>query len=502
MVGNAMRHAQLTPLVAARITIVLVVFLLALTTVQSTFNKPSSAAVTKPVGMYTGRETPGAEHDPNAVELGTRFVVTVPGSIVAVRYYKAAGNTGRHTGTVWSPRGAVLAMVTFRPGARLGWQTATLSKPVHVKPGHTYLVSYHTNTGYYSQRQYAFANHRTLGASYIRGVAGVYRYGAHRRPTASWHRSAYYVDALFRAGSGTTSGNRSVSPSPTRVAVPAAGFPDASDSGVLGGTKFVGVPAEETSGTGWSWVGGVESCIHVTGDGAVLSRLAVAGCIEIYADNVTISDVDIKVDGDGEGWGIGVRGKVGATIEDTTIAPATPGHQLQVGIKDLTGSSTLTILRNDISGWSTGIQVSRGLVEDNYVHDPVYRAGDHTNGFTDDGGRYDGTMIVRHNTFLNTQDQADAISFFEDFGYVQNVVVENNLIAGGSYSLYAGHNDGGPATNHIVITGNHFSTRYFSLGGTFGPACCFDHGVGNVWSGNVWQDGAHAGQPVHAPYND
>lgn len=238
----------------------------------------------------------------------------------------------------------------------------------------------------------------------------------------------------------------------------------------------------------------------MTKSNAVVSDLVVSGCIEIYADGIVVKNVRVNVDGDG--WAIGVHGNSGVVVEDSTLAPATPGRQMQVGVKDITGSSTITVLRSDISGWSTGIQSSAGLVQDNYVHSPVFLPGDHTNGFTDNGGRDNGTMVVRHNTFLNSKDQTDAISLFEDFGRIQNVTVDNNLVAGGSYSVYAGHNDGGPTTNHVVVTNNHFSTRYSPAGGEFGPACCFDHGVGNVWTGNVWDDGPRAGEAIGPPYND
>jgi hypothetical protein len=275
-----------------------------------------------------------------------------------------------------------------------------------------------------------------------------------------------------------------------------AGFPDASDTGVPPGVALTRVPEDLSSGPGWSWVA-KDGCVHVNNAGTVLSDLAVSGCVEIYADNVIVKDSRITVDGDG--WAVGVRGFSGIVVQDVTMAPATPGRQMQVGVKDVTGSSSITVLRSDISGWSTGIQMSRGVVQDNYVHDPVLLPGDHINGFTDNGGRDDGTMVVRHNTFLNSVDQTDAISLFQDFGVIQDVVVDDNLLAGGSYSLYAGAGRFG-TTNHVSITNNHFSARYSSLGAAFGPVCCFDGaGTGNVWSGNVWADGPLAGTTIPAP---
>ena len=106
-------------------------------------------------------------------------------------------------------------------------------------------------------------------------------------------------------------------------------------------------------------------------------------------------------------------------------------------------------------------------------------------------------MVLRHNTFLNSFNQTDAISLFEDFGAINNVTVDNNLMAGGSFSLYAGGGTNMPSTN-IVVTNNRFSTRYMSTGGTYGPAAYWDTAPSNIWSGNVWYDGAKAGQGIPA----
>jgi hypothetical protein len=50
----------------------------------------------------------------------------------------------------------------------------------------------------------------------------------------------------------------------------------------------------------------------------------------------------------------------------------------------------------------------------------------------------------------------------------------------------------------VKITNNHFSTKYFPNGGSFSAVVGFcGRAPGNVWSGNVWADGAKAGQPVN-----
>jgi hypothetical protein len=106
------------------------------------------------------------------------------------------------------------------------------------------------------------------------------------------------------------------------------------------------------------------------------------------------------------------------------------------------------------------------------------------------------SLVIDHNTVLDPLDQTCAICLFSDFGQVQNVTIENNLLAGGDYALYGGlsGNEGASSTPGVRITGNVFSTVYFRGGGTFGPAAHV--WAGDVWSGNTWVDGPDAGQAV------
>jgi hypothetical protein len=235
--------------------------------------------------------------------------------------------------------------------------------------------------------------------------------------------------------------------------------------------------------------------LSVTADGAVLDGLDVDGWIAVHASNVTISRT--RAWNDGDWWVIGVYDAAqNVTIEDSTLSGR--GSLVAVGIKDVGGNSDINVYRNDISDWTTGIQMSRGEVIGNFVHDPQYIYGGHNNGFTDNGGRTDGSVLLKDNTFLNPLDQTDAISFFQDFGTIQNVTVDHNLMAGGSYCLYAGGGYKGTSSN-VSIINNQFSTRYFPECGVFGPTAGWDGGPGNVWSGNTWADGPKAGQVLNHP---
>ena len=76
------------------------------------------------------------------------------------------------------------------------------------------------------------------------------------------------------------------------------------------------------------------------------------------------------------------------TIEDSTISGRnTRRGRMMTGIKDIFGDSTgVRVLYDDISKFETGVQAETGLIEGNYIHDPGYIAGDHTNGVMSNGG--------------------------------------------------------------------------------------------------------------------
>jgi hypothetical protein len=165
-----------------------------------------------------------------------------------------------------------------------------------------------------------------------------------------------------------------------------------------------------------------------------------------------------------------------------------------VGVKDIYGDATgIRVLGNNIWHTATGVQMGAGLIADNYIHDVGYKSGDHVNGITVNGSAI--PLTIKHNTVFVNFNQTDAISLFEDFGVEANKVIKNNLVAGGSYTIYGGQNNGGPQTYNIRIVNNRFSRRFYSEGGQFGPAAYFSaSGPGNVWSGNIW-DGTEATIP-------
>jgi hypothetical protein len=184
-------------------------------------------AGTCPCSIWSAASTPGSidTADNSAVELGVRFRATVGGTINGIRFYKGVGNTGTHTGSLWSNTGTLLRTATFSSETGSGWQQVTFSSPVAVTANTTYVASYHTNTGNYGVNDDYFA---TTGVDSgplqalrdgVDGLNGVYRYGATSAfPNQSFQSANYWVDVVFVPGSGSDT-----TPPAIAITAPAAG---------------------------------------------------------------------------------------------------------------------------------------------------------------------------------------------------------------------------------------------------------------------------------------
>jgi hypothetical protein len=238
----------------------------------------------------------------------------------------------------------------------------------------------------------------------------------------------------------------------------------------------------------------VRGPIVVRANGAVLSNLDVRGDIVVQADNVTIRNTRV-VNTDRSDWGILQReGISGLTVLDSEVRGN--GHD-ELGAGILNEGGMLTVRRVEISAISDGIDSNQGLIEDSYIHDPKEFPGNHIDLVSAlDGPRPGMSFVIRHNTLLNSVGQTSAVALFQDFGLVHDIRVEQNLLAGGGYTVYGGGGRFGTPYN-VRITGNVFSRRLFPKGGYYGTNTAFvSHGHGNVWRDNVWEDTHAAVEPT------
>ena len=155
--------------------------------------------------LFSPGATPGTitENDPNAVNLGVKFQVSTNGTILGIRFYKGPQNTGVHTGDLWTTSGTLLASATFTNETASGWQQVNFSNPVSITAGTTYIASYETTVGEYSEDDNYFTNALTNGpltapSSSSSGGNRVYAYGSSNPfPNNTYSAANYWVDVVF-----------------------------------------------------------------------------------------------------------------------------------------------------------------------------------------------------------------------------------------------------------------------------------------------------------------
>ncbi|WP_225847068.1 hypothetical protein [Streptomyces sp. HPF1205] len=287
--------------------------------------------------------------------------------------------------------------------------------------------------------------------------------------------------------------------SPTATADPAATDRGDAKAPTAPGTcrtaAACGFPDARTTGPRLALTPHRVGAMSIRTDGTVIRRWDITGSLDVYANNVTVIDSRITSD---NWWGINLRaGYSGLRILHTTIT-AVPGKGPDNGGVDYAvsnmGASAVEVGWCDVSVFGDALSMGQGYLHDNYVHDitPFRNQGgewQHTNAVISDGGGAGG-LTVRHNTLLNPtpvdRGASGSVGLFADTGTVKNVTVEDNWLAGGAYTLYAG----GSGATGIKVTGNVFSTEYHPAAGGYGAVTAWNEGgAGNVWRDNRMSDG-------------
>ena len=144
-------------------------------------------------------------------ELGTAFTSGIAGQITGVRFWKAASETGTHTGKIWSSTGVLLASVAFTGETASGWQQQPLTTPLSIAANTTYVVSVNTGNTYYVSTSSGLSSqvnngdlHSVVGNNGVYGASGSF-------PTSSYQNSNYFRDIVFTPGI-TYSASGSITP--------------------------------------------------------------------------------------------------------------------------------------------------------------------------------------------------------------------------------------------------------------------------------------------------
>jgi hypothetical protein len=253
----------------------------------------------------------------------------------------------------------------------------------------------------------------------------------------------------------------------------------------------------------------------ITTPGTVIDSKDVTGSIEIQANNVVIKNTRITVTGGGCGTqdscgnsAIHVGGAYTVTIssvELTTDANTTVEH----AIRNANGG-TITVDHVYQHGNIDSLcNCGNATIRDTYSIIHLAMANDHLENTYSDGS----ALTIDHNTFLNTVGQTANIFANTNNGSggacSNKLTINNNLLAGGGYSIYPCGNASSAGTSAVSITNNRFarcgggtevqgaggtwlcpngadSHGYFPRAGDFGvEAYSFSN---EIWKGNFWDD--------------
>ena len=172
-------------------------------------NELTAPQTALPASVWDAAASPTvpAAADPNSVQLGVKFRASVDGAVTGIRFYKGPGNTGTHTGNLWTAAGSRLASAVFTNETDSGWQQVQFDAPVPITAGTVYVASYHAPNGNYSVDLDYFSDAGLdSGALYLlrdgeNGGNGVYAYGgAGTYPASSFRAANYWVDVVFVEG--------------------------------------------------------------------------------------------------------------------------------------------------------------------------------------------------------------------------------------------------------------------------------------------------------------
>lgn len=220
---------------------------------------------------------PTVANDDQSINIGTKFVVNVAGTITHLRYYEQTGTTGTVTLRLVNNSQTVVASATHTAvTGQTGWREVALTTPYTVAPGEKYLTYYWcssggANNGYGSIPTLPLSTARSTPGGELTTIVdgvesfagstgnGVYTYGGSpATPVSTFNSGNYGADVVFEPlGGGTSQNTGALWGSGTPVTTQTAG----SWSGV---TNAVG-PNDATRATWTSTGNGANGTIRVEG---------------------------------------------------------------------------------------------------------------------------------------------------------------------------------------------------------------------------------------------
>jgi hypothetical protein len=254
----------------------------------------------------------------------------------------------------------------------------------------------------------------------------------------------------------------------------AGGFPDASNTGVPAGTVLTAYTGSCTITVANTAIDAktINCDLQIRAAGVKVTRSKIVGSINLSEDasdsySFTISDSEIDA-----------------------------GNRMATGV----GTKNFTATRVHVYGGNRSMYCYNNCtISDSYVHGQFK---DLSGVAHESGIRMGQNSVLRHNTIAcdapNVPPDAGCsagLTGYGDFTPVTNNLIENNLFKAttGGTCAYGGSSAGKPyssQTRDIVFRNNVFERGSNGKCGYWFPIADFDTTrPGNVWSGNVWDDG-------------
>lgn len=483
------------------------------------------------------------DYDSLSVELGVQFRTQVDGSIAGMRLYRARGESAAHPARLWDAQKHVIATATFAGSTSYGWQYVKFDKPVAVHAGQTYVASYHAKGAYAAQQNYFSQATVSTAAAQLAALRdsgtsrnGVYTYGtAAAYPTSTWRASNYWIDVLFKSGSGagsTTTAKPTSStakpstttaqptsttakptsttakPTTTTAAPTSTSAKPTSTSPAPGGTSYVlpgtvgylGSTSALTSYSpggaapaGCQWFAAGLNCSSST---LSLDHVYIHGGIYFSGSgNATVTNSIIE-GGAGSEWtdfyAASASSSATITVRNSTLRWA-PGKKFPSGYDTAPiwtrGNQALVVENCDLSGLPQGLDPGgNSVVRNNWIHDLVQNSTDpnnptHLDGVFSQGGN--NITITGNYIDIPRTGAVNAAVFLQQIPSkpMTGIVISGNFLRGGAYTF---RNESGQG---VVVTNNVFG------GAIYGDAINTDIGTIATWSGNVRADGSTVPKP-------
>lgn len=204
---------------------------------------------------------------------------------------------------------------------------------------------------------------------------------------------------------------------------------------------------------------------------SIISNVDIEGMAAIVAPGITLRNCRIR----STGWAALI-----VKADDVTVENCEIDGQSAKGIRGISVSgNNITLRQNNILHSEDGIYLANAsnvTIDRNYVHDlQSVWDGPHFDGIATDGGV--SNLTITGNTIENPHPQTSAIMISNYFGSVSGVLIADNRLVGGGYTIYTDAQFDGGTLLRITIANNRLGRGFhgYIVNNTYKPE----------WMGNI-----------------